>query len=145
MPLMVKGVIAGLAATVVLSAIMVMKQMMGLMPELNAIAMMTKMAGAGTPLVGWVMHFVIGSVAWGLLFTLLHDKLPGGPVLSGILFAIGAWVLMMVMVMPMAGAGLFGLGIGMMAPVMTLILHVIFGAILGAVFDRLTGQAAVQG
>jgi hypothetical protein len=37
------------------------------------------------------------------------------------------------MVMPMAGAWLFGMAMGLMAPVMTLVLHVIFGAVLGAV------------
>jgi len=39
------------------------------------------------------------------------------------------------MVMPMAGAGLFGMAMGIMAPMMTLVLHVIFGAVLGAVFQ----------
>ncbi|MET4104588.1 Mg2+ and Co2+ transporter CorA [Roseovarius sp. MBR-78] len=38
-------------------------------------------------------------------------------------------------VMPMAGAGMFGMNFGMMAPMMTLVLHIIFGAVLGAVFQ----------
>lgn len=33
--------------------------------------------------------------------------------------------------MPMAGAGLFGLKMGMMAPLMTLALHLIWCAVLG--------------
>lgn len=41
---------------------------------------------------------------------------------------------MMVMLMPMAGAGAFGLHLGLMAPVATLILHWIYGAVLGAVY-----------
>ena len=43
---------------------------------------------------------------------------------------------MMVVLMPMAGKGFFGLGIGWMAPVMTLMLHLIFGAVLGWVYGR---------
>jgi len=47
---------------------------------------------------------------------------------------------MMVVLMPMAGAGLFGMSMGVMAPVMTLVLHLIFGAVLGWVY----GQSAVS-
>ncbi|MEO8848412.1 MAG: hypothetical protein ABI440_07270 [Casimicrobiaceae bacterium] len=42
-----------------------------------------------------------------------------------IVFAIGAWLGMMIVVMPMAGAGLFGMKLGPMAPIMTLIVHII--------------------
>jgi hypothetical protein len=37
----------------------------------------------------------------------------------------------------MAGAGLFGLDIGMMAPVVTLVLHVVFGVVLGGTYGLL--------
>ena len=37
------------------------------------------------------------------------------------------------MVMPMAGAGLFGMKLGMMAPLMTWVLHLVFGAVMGLV------------
>jgi len=40
----------------------------------------------------------------------------------------------MFVMMPMAGAGVFGLDLGMAAPVMTLMLHLVFGAVLGAVY-----------
>jgi hypothetical protein len=61
--------------------------------------------------------------------------IPGsGAVLKGVLFGIAAWLGMMIMVMPMAGAGLFGMAFGIMAPMMTLVLHIIFGAVLGAVY-----------
>lgn len=138
-----KGPLAGLAATVVLSAIMMMKQAMGLMPELNPIAMITKMSGSSTPLMGWMGHFVIGTVLWGLLYAALDAKLAGPHWLHGAIFATGAWFVMMVMLMPMAGAGLFGLGLGMMAPVATLMLHWIYGSVLGGVYGASTrrGQA----
>ena len=139
-----KGVIAGFAATVVLSALMVMKAKMGLMPDMNAIRMLTGMAHhfmgtPATPVIGWLLHFMIGAVAWGILFALLVNKVPGNsPTIKGIAFGTAAWLLMMVMAMPMAGAGLFGLHLGMGAPVATLMLHWVFGAVLGAVYGRLT-------
>jgi len=142
-----KSMIAGFVATVVLSALMIMKMMMGLMPDLNAIKMMTVMAHnmAGTPAVpavGWIMHFMIGTVLWGVLFALIGKSLPGGYVTKGLFFGVLAWILMMVMVMPMAGAGFFGLKLGMMAPVMTLMLHLVYGAILGGMYSRLDGPGA---
>jgi hypothetical protein len=131
----VKGVVAGFVATIVLSALMLMKQRMGLTPQLNPIQMLTDMTGASTPTVGWIMHFLIGTVLWGTLFAWLDPNLPGGSHwLKGVVFGIGAWILMMVLVMPMAGAGLFGIELGMMAPVMTLALHIIYGAVLGGIY-----------
>jgi len=131
------GVIAGLAATMVLSMIMIAKGMMGLMPELNVIAMLSSMMKAA-PAIGWVIHFMIGMIAWGVGFAIFRNVLPGNSNLSkGISFGIAAWVLMMVVIMPMAGAGLFGLNMGMVAPAMTLMLHVIYGAVLGLVFGKL--------
>lgn len=45
---------------------------------------------------------------------------------------------MMVMLMPMAGQGLFGMRLWPMAPVMTAVLHVVFGVVLGLVYARLS-------
>ncbi len=131
------GFLAGFAATVVLSVLMVAKGMMGVMPELDVAAMIAAMIGAPI-FVGWIAHFMIGTVAWGGGFAVLYDVIPGGSaVMNGIVFGIAAWLGMMIMVMPMAGAGFFGMNLGMMAPVMTLVLHVIFGVVLGKVYIAL--------
>lgn len=134
----IRGIGAGFAATVALSMIMVAKGMMGLMPELNVIAMLNQMMGSA-PIVGWIAHFMIGMLAWGVGFVFFNKLLPGKTnLIKGITFGVIAWAMMMLAVMPMAGAGFFGLKLGMMAPVMTLMLHVIFGAVLGSVYGKLT-------
>jgi Family of unknown function (DUF6789) len=75
------------------------------MPELNPIDMLTSMNGASTPLVGWVIHFLTGTVAWGALFAWINPSLPGGSYwLRGAIFAVGAWLLIMIIVMPMEPA-----------------------------------------
>lgn len=100
-----KGLLAELAATLLLSALMVLKAMMGVMPELDLPKMIAGMMGSpSTPVLGWAVQFMIGIVGW---------------------------LLMMVVVMPLAGAGLFCMNMGLMAPVMTLALHLVFGAVLG--------------
>ena len=117
--------------------IMVAKGMMGLMPELNVIAMLSSMMKTA-PIFGWAAHFMIGALAWGLGFVAISRMLPGSTELAkGISFGVVAWVMMMVAVMPMAGAGIFGLKMGMVAPMMTLMLHVIYGAVLGLVYGKL--------
>lgn len=134
-----KGVTAGLVATVALSLLMVMKSAMGLMPKLDVISMLSGMMGSDLAM-GWIAHLMIG-VIFGGLFSLVASSLPGGSLwLKGVVFAIGAWVLMMVAVMPMAGAGLFGMKLGMAAPIMTFMLHVVFGAVLGSVYAALPRQ-----
>ncbi len=71
------GLVAGLVATLVLSALMVVKGMMGLMPELDVAAMIGVMMGASV-VVGWIVHFMIGTIAWGGGFALLYAQIPGG-------------------------------------------------------------------
>jgi len=46
--------------------------------------------------------------------------------------------------MPMAGAGLFGMRLGMMAPVMTLLMHLVFGAVLGGVYAMLLHRTGLN-
>ena len=144
----IRAMIAGFVATVVLSALMLIKSMMGVMPELDLATMLAGMAHnmmglPATPAVGWVLHFMIGTVVWGIGFALLYRVLPGaGAVGKGVVFGALAWVLMMLIPMPMAGAGLFAMKMGMMAPVMTLLLHLIWGAVLGATYGALGRSTA---
>ena len=142
----IKGLAAGLAATVVLSILMLIKASLGLLPQVNAIQMLAGVAaGAGlpaAPATGWAIHLIIGIVLWGLLFAWVGTRFPGGRVIQGILFAIAAWILMMIIVMPIAGAGLFGMNIGIGAPVATLVLHIIFGAVLGWTYQALDRRPA---
>lgn len=138
-----QGMVAGFIATIVLSALMLLKSGMGMLPQLNAIQMQTQMLNnflgtPATPVVGWISHFIIGTVVWGGLFAALNHRIPGKNELNkGLIFSVCAWLLMMLLVMPMAGAGFFGLNIGVMAPIATLVLHLIFGAVLGYAYAKL--------
>src|SRR6516162_6738927 len=135
-----RGIAAGFVATVVLSAMMLVKHSMGLMPELDPIAMITANGGrkfAGSRLDCAFCHrkHLLGYRLRG------RQSLPAGPFwLRGMIFAAGAWLLMMIVMMPMAGAGLFGTGLGMMTPVATLMLHIVFGVVLGGVYGLLGGH-----
>lgn len=137
---MKNGVIAGLAATVVLSVIMIMKSVMGVLPEFNVIgdwvAVLSTFGLPASMPIGWIAHFVLGAV-FGAAYAQFRGMLPGSDVVAGIAFGVAAWLGMMIAFMPLAGNGVFGMNIGMMVPVMTLVLHVIFGAVLGLVYGKL--------
>lgn len=134
-----KGLLAGFIATLVLSMMMVIKSMIGLMPQLDVIAMLSGMLGVSA-VIAWVVHFVIGTVGYGIAIVLLSRVQAKPAVVLGLILGVIGWLIMMIMLMPMAGKGLFGMQIGIMAPIMTLMLHLIFGAVLGWVYDKLTGR-----
>ena len=93
--------------------------------------------GVATP-VAWFIHFMIGAI-WGALFAALYTVIPGkSSIAKGMVFGSAAWLLMVLMIMPMVGVGLFGVKLGIMAPVMTWMLHLVFGIVLGLVYARRT-------
>lgn len=134
-----KGLAAGFIATLVLSMMMVIKSMIGLMPQLDVIAMLSGMLGVSA-VIAWVVHFLIGTVCYGIAIGLLSRMQAKPAVMLGLILGVIGWLIMMIVLMPMAGKGLFGMQIGIMAPIMTLMLHLIFGAVLGWVYDKMTGR-----
>lgn len=125
------ALIAGFVATAVLSMMMLAKQAMQLMPELDMIGMISGMMGTSRA-VGWLVHFMVGTVVYGLAFLWIFAGLwPDAHWLSGVVLGAVGWLIAMVMMMPMAGKGFFGMKLGAMVPVMSLVMHLVFGAILG--------------
>lgn len=103
------------------------------------VAQKTGMAVNST--LGWIMHFALGSIVWGGAFAVFNASLPSdSQLMKGIIFGGIAWLLMMLGPMPMSGAGLFGLSLGVMAPVITLGLHIVFGAVMGLTFSKLAAN-----
>lgn len=138
----VRGFVAGVIATMVLVVVMLARHALGLFPDLDVIPLIGAAAGElfglpRTALTGWMLLFLIGAV-WGLIFGWIYDRIAGASrLVRGLVFAVAAWAVMMVVFMPIAGAGWFGLAGGIETPVVALIMHVIFGAVMGVSFERL--------
>lgn len=97
--------------------------------------------GAGAAL-GWAVHFIIGVVGYGAAMSILNERLPGGsPTGHGVIIGFLGWLIMMIVVMPMAGVGMFAMVMGLMAPMMTLVLHLIFGTVLGWTYGQLLSNS----
>ncbi len=114
------------------------------MPGLDPVGMLADMAAqnmgvAKNMIIGWVMHFGVGSVVWGGAFAVLNEHLPGKTQsIKGIALGIAAWLILMIGPMPISGSGLFGIKIGPMAPVLTLVFHIIFSMVLGLTYKKLS-------
>jgi Family of unknown function (DUF6789) len=139
-----KGMLAGLVATLVLSGLLLLKSTMNLVPELNLIRLLVNLGSIST-VQAWMDHFIIGVVVWGLLFG-AYDSLASRPAhwLKGIIFGVFAWLIMMVAFMPLAKVGFFGSRIGPMAGVVTLIYHLVYGAVLGTTYGLLSAWVPVK-
>lgn len=84
---------------------------------------------------GMVIHLLLGLIIFPLIYILMVYHLIGGPVfVRGLIFGAFLWVLSVVVVMPLAGAGtLMGNVGGMMAVLASLVAHLLYGGILGTV------------
>jgi uncharacterized membrane protein YagU involved in acid resistance len=139
------GLVAGFIATVVLSIFMIVKSSVGLMPQLNPIGDIVHVADRLTGVTlalpsGWIGHFVLGTVAWGIIYAALQASLPGTPAVKGLIFGALAWLAMMIIFMPLAGNGLFALSLGPQATVATLVLHLIYGVVLGVAYAKVAHE-----
>lgn len=132
-----KGMLAGLVATLVLTVLILLNGALDLIPQINIIRLLTTLGTLSVPS-AWMDHFIVGVVVWGLLFA-VYDGAASWPAhwLKGIIFGVFAWLIMMVAFMPLAGAGFFGAKVGITAPVGLLIVHLIYGVVLGATYGLL--------
>ena len=138
MPYSWKGIIAAFVATVVISLIFVGFNALGILPELDIVHLIDAL-GSVQRGAAWVDHFIVGTLLWGPIFTGFESttsaSMPRWQ--KGLLFGLIAWVGMMLIFMPVVGGGLFGLRMGLVAPIGMLGLHIVYGLVLGTVFELL--------
>lgn len=135
-----RGAIAGCIASLVLAGIFLLKSSYNFMPETNIIRLLMNLGGGNLGQgSAWADHFIVGTLIWGLTFGACESMAARpAPWLKGVIFGVIAWALMMVAFMPLAGSGIFGAKIGPLVPLGMLILHLIFGTVLGATYGLLT-------
>ena len=132
-----KGLLAGLAATIAVSVIEAVNMSFGhwavAFPQLLAVMLEDQ----GNYVLGWAAHLV-ACLGLGALFGVLCPRLPTDtPETKGIVFAIGAFIVMGLTVAPLAGVGMFFMRAGFGTLAWMIASHAIFGAVLGNVYARL--------
>ena len=132
-----KAVVAGVVATGAMTAVMLMAPAMGL-PPMNVGKMLGSVMG-GMTAVGWAAHLMIGIVLAVVYATTFVHRLKGPGVLRGALFSVAPWLVAQLAGMPMMGAGVFsGSAVVALASLMG---HLVFGAILGAIYGQADSTA----
>ena len=125
-----RAIVAGAVATVVMTVVSVyVAPMMG-MPKMNPADMLAGQMG-GSLFLGWMGHFMVGIVL-AVIYAAIASRLPGPPALRGAMYGIAPWMLAQVAVLPMMGMPAFS-GSMMMAGG-SLIGHVVYGAVVGAIY-----------
>jgi hypothetical protein len=131
---------AGLVATVVLSLGLLLKQALGIEPRVDLITVLAHALGYRSVAAGWAANFVVGTLLWGPLYAWLDPKSRLPHWANGMFFASVIWLGVMLVIMPAAGEGLFGLNVGLATPTLTLFLHWVYGVALGASYAQLLAQ-----
>lgn len=125
-----RAIIAGVAGTLVMTAVgLWIAPLMGI-PRMNPADMLAGAMG-GNMVLGWLGHLMIG-VMLALIYAVVAPRLPGAPPLRGALFSLAPWLMAMVAVMPMMGMPAFGGATS--TAVGSLIGHLVYGATVGSIY-----------
>ncbi len=132
-PTLARASLGGFIGTVAMTAMMyLVAPMMGL--RMDIAAMLGTMLG-GSWAAGMMMHFVNGTVIFPAIYAYaLYGRLPGSAVIQGTIWGVALWLTAQVIVMPMMGGGLFSSAMGgTMAVMGSLVGHLLYGSLLGAI------------
>ena len=133
-----KGVVAGFAATVVVSILEAINMMAGpwVTPYPDMLAYMMGMEG--NHIVGWIAHVVAGTVVLGALYGIACPRLPTDlPATKGIAFAVAAFCVLIVGLLLFGNPSVFSGRDGGMTIAWLLVSNVIFGFVMGSVYGNL--------
>lgn len=129
-----KGVLFGLLGTLVMSLIMLIGMGTGMspIPEPIPLAIANGLLGSASQpilmLFAVITHFGYGAFWGAALFNWVGSA---GSIWHGIGWGVMLWGIMVLIVLPLLGWGVFGSAITPQIAVATLVLHLIYGGILG--------------
>jgi hypothetical protein len=141
-----KGAAAGFVAMGVLTGLLIAQRVLGLFPELDLVALTSAVVGSrGDRVVGWIVLVTVGAVAGGALFAIVEPRLGANTTMKrGLLFGMLAWLAQMLIFMPAANAGLFGLRLGPATPILLLLANAIYGVVLGRVYATMMPTPSLE-
>lgn len=128
-----KAIIGGIVGTIVMTLMMMYMAplMTGMLMDIAA--MLGGMLGGWT--MGMIAHVIMGVIVFPLIYVLIVYHLIGGPPLvRGLVYGAILWLIAVIVVMPIAGAGVLMSNVGgMMAVIAALIGHRVYGGLLGVI------------
>lgn len=129
----------GVAATVAMSLVMILGMVTGLspMPKPIPVAVVASVLGddlspTALKVLGALSHLIYGGI-WGAVLAAVARPVT---LWKGIALGLVLWLIMQIIVLPFLGWGVFGAAQSPMIAVATLVLHLIYGSMLGWLLDR---------
>ena len=129
---------AGLVGTGVMTALLLVEPSVGL-PKIAMGQVLSTSLGLASahlaigPALGWVLHFVIGMLL-ALVYAAVFDRrLPGTPLMRGMLYGVLVFVVAQLVFMPLVGGGVFSRG-DMELLAGSLLGHLVYGGVTGWIY-----------
>lgn len=129
----------GVVATIAMSALMLIGVATGMspMPAPIPAALLGSLVAGALPkpammALAATAHLAYGGFWGGGLAALVRPV----SLKAGLGLGVGLWLLMQIVVLPYLGWGLFGASVTLKIAGATLLLHLVYGAVLGALLDR---------
>ncbi|MPZ43246.1 MAG: hypothetical protein GEV05_07585 [Betaproteobacteria bacterium] len=119
---------AGLIATLVIGSMLLMNNAVHGLPNVEIGKMLAALLGEPNHVFcGWLAFLVLGIFICSNLYAFLAPKIPIRSFLvSGLLFALVCWLILMVVLWPLVGADPFLLNRGHIAAAVTLVLSLVY-------------------
>ena len=131
---------AGLIGTGVMTALLLVEPSVGL-PKIamgqvlsTALGLTSAHLASGAAL-GWLLHFLMG-VLLALLYAAVFDqRLPGTPLIRGLLYGVLVFVAAQLLFMPLVGGGVFSHGDPELLAG-SLLAHLVYGGLTGWIYGE---------
>jgi len=136
------GFLSGLLGTYVAGSMLLMNNALHAYPDVRVARTLAGLLGSPDQvMVGVAAILITGIFVFGTLFAVVAPRLPMRMYLvKSLVFATVSWLLMMVLFMPLAGAGLFGFARSAVVPIATLMLNLAYWLVLGMSYRWLVGH-----
>ena len=137
---------AGVVATFVTSVMLLIKNAVGAFKEVHIAQTLSNILG--TPdniVVGAIAFFLIGSLVLSVAYAFIRPYIPvRSDLVKGLIYGVGVWLGMMLVLMPVAGAGIFAMRRSFVPVAVDLVLSLIYGLIMAAVYAYASRESAPE-
>jgi uncharacterized membrane protein YagU involved in acid resistance len=130
-----RAAVAGLIGTAAMTALLMIEPSIGL-PQIaigqvlgSSLGLASALPSVG-PALGWALHFLIGAALGVTYVAFFASRLPGSPLVRGMLFGLLVFLLAQLVFMPFVGGGIFSRG-DVQLILGSLLGHLVYGAVTG--------------
>ena len=129
---------AGLIGTAVMTALLLIEPSVGL-PKIAMGQVLSTSLGLASahlatgPALGWLLHFLVGTVLALIYARYFDQRLPGTPLTRGLLYGVLVFLVAQLVFMPLVGGGVFSHG-ALDLLTGSLVGHLVYGGLTGWIY-----------